>query len=602
MESHSSALDRSERILLFSKPGLDRGPLLARFAGAARIGCDLGQPDLGPPGAVTWHDATASGWQLKALEGLATLDSARYRLPLCGAVSRLLRRGELADAPCILLEVPVISRGAAFTELPLGLAAISGARRAILLWPLDEPCPLQAALETAGLLVERVDGSEGREAATGRRSRRLRRTERWDAYLSHEQPVWLEDVERRLASEQRPTSREQWIGRQVALRSAQGDSLALAEVRDLRGDPEHPAALLLACPAGAVSHLARVETVLWRDARRDANGLLRTEAYEDTGEPRAREELPYQLRPRAEEVAALGPPTTTRSAGLQVTVVSGAFGDPLVHLRRPKQKRSLLLDLGETQRLPARLAHQVSDVLLSHAHFDHIAGFLWLARSRIGVAARCRVFGPPGIATQLQSMLAGITWNLLTSEESAGPTFDVLELHDRRGLSYRVRAGWTSPQPLGETPIEAGQLHADAELTISATTLDHHIPVLAYRLQARQADGSAGQHLVYATDFGDTPDNRQRLTTFAADAHTLLCEASFIEDDRALAQSTAHLTARACGELAAAVKATQLVPFHFSRRYERVPEQVYAEVLAAFPHTVLPRRIAKLLGQRRRRS
>lgn len=593
-------------MLLIAGPGLDRECLLARFADVPRLDCDLGQPSLGPPGAVCWHEPTGDGWRRSALEGLATLDSARYRLPLCAAVARLLRRPELAMAPRIAIEVPAISRGPAATELPLGLAAIAQAKRALLLWPAESACPLQAVLEQAGLSVERIDG-DARQSDTGlgRSARRQRRSERWNAYLGSEeagQGFWLEEAARRLVPGQTPVGADPWRGRQVALIDANGDTLVLAEIRGLRGDPERPTALQLACPAEAASQLDRVETVLWRDARRDASGLLLTETSEPVATPRAREDLPYQLRPRAEEVAALGPPTTTRSAGLQVTVVSGAFGDPLVHLRRPKQKRSLLLDLGETQRLPARLAHQVSDVLISHAHFDHVAGFLWLARSRIGVAASCRVFGPPGIARQLQSMLAGITWNLLASGESGGPSFDVLEFHDQRGLLYRVRAGWSTPEQLDEVSIAGGRLHDDADLTISATTLDHRIPVLAYRLQAKQANGSAGQHLVYATDFGDTPDNRERLTTFAVDAHTLVCEASFIEDDRLLAQSTAHLTARACGELAAAVKATQLVPFHFSRRYERVPEQVYQEVLAAFPRTVLPRRIAKLLGQRRRRG
>ena len=52
------------------------------------------------------------------------------------------------------------------------------------------------------------------------------------------------------------------------------------------------------------------------------------------------------------------------------------------YLQLRHQGRSLLFDLGDGARLPARLAHQVTDVFISHAHMDHISGFQWLLRSR----------------------------------------------------------------------------------------------------------------------------------------------------------------------------------------------------------------------------
>jgi ribonuclease BN (tRNA processing enzyme) len=55
------------------------------------------------------------------------------------------------------------------------------------------------------------------------------------------------------------------------------------------------------------------------------------------------------------------------------------------------------------------------------------------------------------------------------------------------------------------------------------------------------------------------------------------------------ARRTSHLTARACGEIAVAANVDRLVPFHFSRRYEAAPGQIYAEVLAACPRAVVPK-------------
>jgi ribonuclease BN (tRNA processing enzyme) len=100
---------------------------------------------------------------------------------------------------------------------------------------------------------------------------------------------------------------------------------------------------------------------------------------------------------------------------------------------------------------------------------------------------------------------------------------------------------------------------------------------------------SPGAKLVYATDFADTEGNRDRVTALAAGAQVLFCESSFLTKDRAQAERTGHLTARGCGEIAAAAGVRYLIPFHFSRRYEDAPWRVYDEVAAACPQTVIPK-------------
>jgi ribonuclease BN (tRNA processing enzyme) len=98
-----------------------------------------------------------------------------------------------------------------------------------------------------------------------------------------------------------------------------------------------------------------------------------------------------------------------------------------------------------------------------------------------------------------------------------------------------------------------------------------------------------GKKIVYATDLADTPANRERLATLARDAHTFFCEAPFLPEDAEQAVRTGHLTAQACGEIANAANVQQLVPFHFSRRYEDTPERVYAEVASVCSRTLVRR-------------
>jgi ribonuclease BN (tRNA processing enzyme) len=74
----------------------------------------------------------------------------------------------------------------------------------------------------------------------------------------------------------------------------------------------------------------------------------------------------------------------------------------------------------------------------------------------------------------------------------------------------------------------------------------------------------------------------------ARSAHTLFCETTFTTADKDKAESTQHLTTLAAIRIARDAKVERLVPFHFSKRYERNPDVVYDELLdAAGPVRIL---------------
>jgi ribonuclease Z len=266
-----------------------------------------------------------------------------------------------------------------------------------------------------------------------------------------------------------------------------------------------------------------------------------------------------------------------------------------------------------------------------------------LLRSRVGVKASCRVFGPPGTAEHVEALVRGIRWDRVGPR---GPRFEVAELDGERLVRFTVQAGAGRRRRLADGSAPGGVLLDEPELRVRAAVLDHGIPVLAFavetpgelrvrkeRLAARGVvpgpwlgalrrsalageldawitlpDGSReragtlakelllarpGRCIVYATDLADHAENRRRLVALAGGADVLICEASFLEADRAQAERTGHLTARACGEIGAAAGVERLVPFHFSRRYEGTLEAVYAEVRAACPRTVIPEEVGR---------
>lgn len=625
-------IKQHRHVLLAGAPDSGKTTLAAQVASALEakgrvchcLSADPGMPGFGPPGAACLGVWRHGRWRVQRVEALCSLNAARFRLPLVDAVRRLA--AACASGP-LLVDTPGVVRGAAGAELLLALAEAGGAKALVVLAPADSPRPLAEECRALGLATLCLESSP-QAAHQGRLRRAHRRTASWDAYLANaiEQVLDLET----LAVIGTPPPRSAlnaWRGRQIGLLDAHGHSLAMGEVLARDGARLRVRALPPAKP---------VHTLVVRDAHRTRDGLLMTAPRHRP--PTDASGPPPDLVSHLESGTHEGPRPVIRLGVAAATLVNGVYGDPLLHLRLRHQRRSLMFDLGDPGRLPARIAHQVTDVFISHAHFDHIGGFLWLLRSRIGELPTCRVYGPPGLAHHLAGLVRGVLWDRVGDK---APRFEVAELHGDRLQRYGVMAGQEAPIPLAPRPAHDGVLLQELGFRVRAVVLDHGTPVLAFafepgtqvnvrkeRLAARGwspgpwlgelkhrilagerealvplptgdseragtlADDlllmQPGRRLVYATDFGDTPDNRHRLIALAQGTHTLICEAPFLQREADQAASTGHLTTRACGEIAAAAAVGQLVPFHFSRRHVSEPQAIYAEIRPICPQVATP--------------
>jgi len=619
------------RILLYGEAGIGKSTLMAELArkiAGSGLACfclnaDPGSPGFGLPGTVSLGQWQESDWQVLAFEALCTLDAGRFRLPLLSAVHRLIPK---APPGLLLIDAPGVVRGVAGAELLTGMVELLEIDTVLMLSRPSKPFPLMKELLPLGVPILPVH-AHPEACRPGQKTRAHKRTRQWQAYLADIHQLTLNLADLRLIGAPPPIDvPDAWAGRQCAF-LAEGRTVSLGEIVSLQ-----TGRLQIRLPRTA----ATTETLLVRDAVSNENGLLVSAAPFASGTLQFLP--PPDAMPYPTPDYAGGPRPAVKLRGMYATMLNGVFGDPLLHLRQHQQQRSLLFDLGDSGRLPTRIAHQVSDVFISHAHIDHIGGFLWLLRSRLGDFPNCRLFGPPGLIGHIEGMISGVLWDRIGD---AGPRFEVAEIHGDRMRRARLQAGRPETVELPEIRLTGGLLVDDPLFSVRTIGLDHHTPVQAYAFESkaklnvdnsvlkslglnagpwlnelkrliRSGDREAmlrlpdnslreageigaslltvtpGEKLVYATDLADTAANRAALTALAHKADVFFCESAFLESDSEQALRTGHLTARACGEIATAADAKQLVPFHFSRRYETRPEAVYREIAAACSRLVMP--------------
>jgi ribonuclease Z len=316
-------------------------------------------------------------------------------------------------------------------------------------------------------------------------------------------------------------------------------------------------------------------------------------------------------------------------------LVNGDTGDPALFVDILFAGRAFLFDLGDLSALAPKKMLRLSAVFVSHAHMDHFIGFDRLLRVLLGRGKILSLFGPPGIARQVEAKLSAYTWNLIGNYAS-DLVFIVSELHqdgscDKWAFSSR-RA--FRRESLGKTAIENGIILDEPFLTARFDFLNHEIPCLAYSIEEKMhaniwknrlaelglktgpwlrnlreaviacapddaiidAEGRKmrlgelwgavrvvpGQKLSYVTDADYDAANLEKIADLADCSDILYIEAVFLDRDGEHAKSKHHLTAVQAGSIGKMARAKSIVPFHFSPRYSGMEDMLKREVCEAF--------------------
>ena len=323
------------------------------------------------------------------------------------------------------------------------------------------------------------------------------------------------------------------------------------------------------------------------------------------------------------------------------SLINDPFGDPGVYLECRYRRDSVLFDLGDLHALPARKLLKVHAIFVSHTHMDHFIGFDHLLRLCLGRDKQLHIFGPPGIAGQIEHKIRAYTWNLV---ENYSHDFAVVVTEVHPEHQSTIRFGCRSafqPERLEERRPFEGTLLDTKFFAVRGTFLDHMIPCLAFRFEEKQrinimknalleqglpvgawlmdlkeqilsGDGdeapvrvwskqdpclekwlplgrlkgavriTPGLSISYVTDAVFSSENMRRISILIRGSDHLFIEAMFRHEDRDIAAKKHHLTARQAGTLARIAGVKRISLFHHSPKYKGAAAQLEDEAMHAF--------------------
>lgn len=324
-------------------------------------------------------------------------------------------------------------------------------------------------------------------------------------------------------------------------------------------------------------------------------------------------------------------------------LVNDAFGDPGLYVDFRGERRALLIDLGDISLLPPRKLLRLSHVFVSHTHMDHFVGFDQLLRVVLGRKTALVLVGGPGFVDQVEHKLRAYTWNVV-HRYSVALVLDVREFGaDGQGRQACISSRTGFRREPGAPFETAGDvLHDEALFRVRGRFVDHEMPCLAFAVEEKARprvakdrlaalgvstgpwlrelkrailagapadtpielrwrdrsgehatrrsvgqlsevilDVAPGRRIGYVTDLRFSDENLRTLAALIGGVDQLFIESVFLDADRAHALRKNHLTARQAGQIARAVGARAVVPFHFSPRYGGRAAEIVAEVQQA---------------------
>lgn len=318
--------------------------------------------------------------------------------------------------------------------------------------------------------------------------------------------------------------------------------------------------------------------------------------------------------------------------------LSAPTQDPFLLIEFDNDTTAVCFDCGMRIWGKVRTVLKLKHLFISHAHIDHLIGFDHIIRSLLGENKTLHIHGPAGIAERLECKLRGYDWDRSAEQEL------VLEINEysqdkrlttRHACNNQFKATgqvitesfagpivdesrfqvWTVPVEHGGSPCNAYVLKEKQQEKICKTTMQalglkpgpwvgqlltafRTGELSDFALTDAAGHSFTGQNLadqliriqpgktvVYVTDTVFRERWLERLKALATGADLVVCESTFVKEDKELAEKYHHMTSVQAATVAKSLNAEKLMLFHVSSRYHPKIYRVVQEARRLFPQT-----------------
>ena len=258
---------------------------------------------------------------------------------------------------------------------------------------------------------------------------------------------------------------------------------------------------------------------------------------------------------------------------------------------------SILVDCGEGTQTQFRKAKlnpcKITQILITHWHGDHTFGLPGLLRtlSTSGYKKKLRIYGPFGIKKHIKEMF-------IAFGEPDGFKVEVKEVFGKffeTNDFYLEAEKMVHVQPCNSYSfILKGNIRIDKKKIKRFKIAEgkHFVDLKEKGYMVHKGKKYLAKNLTYTEEEKkisfvlDTLYN-ERVIPFIQNSDILVCEASFSDDLKKLAQEYKHLTSKQVAEIAKKGKIKKLILTHLSQRYSKNSDKILNEARKIFKNTTL---------------
>jgi len=262
----------------------------------------------------------------------------------------------------------------------------------------------------------------------------------------------------------------------------------------------------------------------------------------------------------------------------------------------------LLFDCGEGTQRQLRIAGEnlmkVSKIFITHWHGDHTLGLVGMLESMAMNQGKkeLEIYGPAGTKKKVKELMG--VYNLHPKYELK--VFDVSPKNKSICVAAKTEEYFVYAASMGHTvPCLAYAFEQKSRIKIkmdyvSKFGLKDHDEIEKLRsgknirfegrvIEAKKATYAIpGKKISYVMDTNSVAE----ATGLAKNSNLLICESTFLNEMKSVANKCGHMTAKQAGKLAKSARVDQLLLTHFSQRYKDL-KPLLAEAKKVFPNVKL---------------